>query len=56
MVEVGVEVMVMTAAPVNNTIRMRIRLAERESIDDDGSNVGQRGPVAPTPLPEPRNH
>ncbi|KAD2393063.1 hypothetical protein E3N88_40040 [Mikania micrantha] len=26
-----------------------------ESSDDDESTVGRRGPVAPTPLPEPRN-
>ncbi|KAD7478379.1 hypothetical protein E3N88_01515 [Mikania micrantha] len=30
-------------------------LSEHESSDDDESTVGRRGPVAPTPLPEPRN-
>ncbi|XP_076944441.1 uncharacterized protein LOC143615093 isoform X1 [Bidens hawaiensis] len=28
---------------------------QHESNDDDASTVGRRGPVAPTPLPEPRN-
>ncbi|KAD6455016.1 hypothetical protein E3N88_09722 [Mikania micrantha] len=30
--------------------------SQHESSDDDESTVGRRGPVAPTPLPEPRNH
>ncbi|KAD7477180.1 hypothetical protein E3N88_00316 [Mikania micrantha] len=29
--------------------------SQHESSDDDESTVGRRGPVAPTPLPEPRN-
>ncbi|KAD7477469.1 hypothetical protein E3N88_00605 [Mikania micrantha] len=29
--------------------------SQHESSDDDESTVGQRGPVAPTPLSEPRN-
>ncbi|KAL8265847.1 hypothetical protein R6Q59_003191 [Mikania micrantha] len=31
-------------------------LFEHESSDDEESTVGRRGPVVPTPLPEPRNH
>ncbi|KAL8200968.1 hypothetical protein R6Q57_012307 [Mikania cordata] len=29
--------------------------SQHESSDDDESTVGRRGPVAPTPLPEPKN-
>ncbi|KAD2804982.1 hypothetical protein E3N88_38359 [Mikania micrantha] len=29
--------------------------SQHKSNDDDESTVGRRGPVAPTPLPEPRN-
>ncbi|MFS7995362.1 hypothetical protein Hanom_Chr12g01117051 [Helianthus anomalus] len=30
-------------------------LSQHESSDDEEPTVGRRGPVAPTPLPEPRN-